>query len=63
MSSPYPMDLGGEYIVSTHLGLLHLARRCLKESFAELARIHKGISNPSAQIVRDRRVCRSATRE
>lgn len=61
MSSPYLLDLGGGYIVSTHLGLLHLARRCLKESFAELARIHEGISTPSAQIVRERFVCQIST--
>jgi len=34
-------NLGGWYIVSTHLRILSdLARRCLLESFAELAIIH-----------------------
>ena len=40
MSLPYLLDLGRWYIVSTHLGFIHLARRCLRESFAELATIH-----------------------
>ena len=47
MSSPYQKDLGGWYIVSTHLGyIIHLARRCLRESFAELATIHRGVFQP-----------------
>ena len=45
MPLPYPLlDLGSGCLVSTHLGLLHLARRCLRESFAELAHIHLAVS-------------------
>lgn len=51
------LDLGGEYLVSTHLELLHLARRCLRESFTVLARIHIEVSYLCAQRVREQRVC------
>ena len=54
-------DLGSEYIVSTHLGLLHLVRRCLLESFTELARFYIEVSYLCTQFPETVAYANSAT--